>query len=77
MENKISRSLLTSIFLENFEILWLFHDFFSFFLNFPDWKCNSLPFPWPGKFFIFQNFFPDRGNPAMGVVEDSASSPAG
>ena len=38
---------------------------FFIFLNFPDWKCNSLTFPWPGKFFIFQNFFPDRGNPVI------------
>ena len=37
--------------------------FFISFLNFPDWKCISLTFPWPGKFFIFQNFFPDHGNP--------------
>ena len=69
METKISKSLLTSIFLGKFwnslTFPWLFH----FFLNFPDWKCNSLTFPWPGKFFIFQYFFPDRGKPC-GCLSD-------
>ena len=65
METKISRSLLTSIFLGKFWNSLTFPWLFSFFLNFPDWKCNSLTFPWPGNFFIFQNFFPDRGNPVL------------
>ena len=72
METKIFRSLLTSIFLGKFWNSLTFPWLFSFFLNFPDWKCNSLTFPWPGKFFIFQNFFPDHGNPvyctAMGII---------
>ena len=72
MENKISRSLLTSIFLGKFWNSLTFPWLFSFFLNFPDWKCNSLTFPWPGNFFIFQNFFPDRGNPAYGVQQFSS-----
>ena len=42
----------------------LFFPWFSkSFLNFPDHPWNSLPFSWPGKNFIFQIFFPDRGNP--------------
>ena len=58
MENKISRSLVTSNFLENFETAWLFPDFFfSFFLNFPDSKWNFMTFPWSGFFLIFQIFF--------------------
>ena len=44
---------------------------FFIFLDFPDWKCNSLTFPWPGKFFIFQNFFPDRGNPELSIEANS------
>ena len=38
---------------------------FLIFLNFPDWKWNSLTFPWPGKSFIFQIIFPDCGNPVL------------
>ena len=30
---------------------------FSFFLDFPDWKWNSLTFPWPGIFFLFSRMF--------------------
>ena len=43
-----------------FQILWLSKSF----LNFPVHPQNSLTFPWPGKNFIFQTFFPDHGNPA-------------
>ena len=65
METKITRSLFTSIFLGNSWNSLTFPWLFSFFFNFPDYKCNTLTFPWPGIFFIFQNFFPDRGNPVL------------
>ena len=48
---------------QNFEISWLFPDIFQFFANIPDLNQTSLTFPSPGKFFIFQTFFPDHGNP--------------
>ena len=63
MENKISRSLLPRNFFGKFWNSLTFPWLFSFFPNFTDWKWNSLTFPWPGIFFIFQTFFPDRGNP--------------
>ena len=36
---------------------------FSTISNFPDSTQNSLTFPWPWAFFIFNWLFPDHGNP--------------
>ena len=58
---KISRSLLTSIFLRKFWNSLTFPWLFSFFKI----SLTENVIPWPGNFFIFQNFFPDRGNPAF------------
>ena len=38
---------------------------FPIFAHFPE---TSLTFPWPGKIFIFQTFFPDHGNPALDLT---------
>ena len=63
MENKISRSLLTSNFLRKILNVLTLQWLFSFFLNFTYESEIPWLFPDLEKISIFQIFFPDCGNP--------------